>query len=177
MSPLSVGGMTRGARLVVRERPDAALSALVEALRAERFDVGDDRVSRTLSARGSEWIAQDLFIGAPAPTWSSGIVDAALQHTPLAFVPGLRRRATPTVVVASARAHDDGAELVVFSHPTLVGWAISNDAAPLLAAALDRVEAQYAPAGRLVAREALWGIPNDGAPTSQAFVRDELGWR
>lgn len=177
VSPLSVGGVTRGARLVVRERPDAALSTLVEALRVERFDVGDDRVSRALSARGSEWIAQDLRIGASSPRWSSGILDAALQHTPLAFVPLLRRRATPTVVVASARAHAEGTELVVFSHPTLIGWSTTNDAAPLLSEALDRIEAQYASAGRLVSREALRGIPNDGAPASQEFVREVLGWR
>lgn len=177
VSPLTVGGVTRGARLIVRDRPDTALTALVEALRAERFDVGDDRVSKALSARGSEWIAQDLRIGASAPAWSSGIVDAAVQHTPLAFVLGLRRRVTPTVVITSARAHDEGAELVVFSHPTLVGWTTANDAAHLVSAALDRVEARYAPAGLLVSRAALRGIPNDGAPASQAFVRDVLGWR
>ncbi len=177
VSPLAVGGVTRGARLVVRDDPGAALSTLVDALRAERFDVGDDRMSRALSARGSEWIAQDVRIGDPSPTWSSGILDAALQHTPLAFLPGIRRRATPTVVVASARAHDEGAELVAFSHPTLVGWTTTNDAAHLLTAALDRVEARYAPAGLLVTREALRGIANDGAPASQQFVRDVLGWR
>ena len=89
----------------------------------------------------------------------------------------LRRRATPTVVVASARAHADGAELVVFTHPTLIGWSTTNDAAPLVSAAVDRVEAQYAAVGRLVSRETLRGTRNDGAPASQEFVREVLGWR
>ncbi len=177
VSPLSIGGVTRGARLVVGESPDAALPMLVEALRMERFEVGDDRVSRALTARGSEWIAQDLRIGSSSPSWSSGILDAALQHTPLAFVPVLRRRATPTMVIASARAHAEGAELVVFSHPTLIGWSTTNDAAPLVSAAVDRVAAQYAAGGRLVSFEVLRGIPNNGAPASQQFVREVLGWR
>ncbi|WZH36314.1 MAG: hypothetical protein PIR02_16340 [Microbacterium enclense] len=157
----------------MRETPDVALAHVVNALREERFDLGDDRIARALRQRGSEWVAQDVRIGHPDPAWNTGFVDAMLSDTVLTVVPGLWRRATPTVVVASARAHEDGAEVVVFSHPTVRGWTSSNDAAPLLTAALDRVDAT----GRVVSRTKMHGIPNDGAPASQAFVREVLGWR
>ncbi|MEV8238885.1 hypothetical protein AB0O90_01475 [Microbacterium testaceum] len=171
--PFTVGGIARGARLVLRDTPDAALSLALDALREERFDLGDDRVARALRERGSEWVAQDVRIGHPNPSWNTGFVDAMLSDTLLTVVPGLWRHATPTLVVASARAHREGAELVAFSHVTVRGWTSSNDAAPLLKAALDRVEAS----GNVVSREPLHGVPNDGAPTSQAFVREVLGWR
>jgi hypothetical protein len=171
--PFSVGGIARGARLIVRDTPAAALGLALDALRQERFDLGDDRVARALVERGSEWIAQDVRVGHPDPSWNTGFMDAMLSDTLLTVVPGLWRRVTPTVVVASARPHPEGAELVVFSHVTVRGWTSSNDAAPLLKAALDRVEAS----GAVVSRERMHGIPNDGSPASQAFVREVLGWR
>lgn len=63
--------------------------------------------------------------------------------------------------------------MVIFAHVSVRGWTSSNDAAPLLKAALDRVEASAS----VVSREPMHGIPNDGAPASQAFVREVLGWR
>ncbi|MEZ3156694.1 hypothetical protein AB1K56_07145 [Microbacterium sp. BWR-S6Y] len=173
MRPFSVGRITRGARLIVRRPPDEALSSTLDALVTERFDLGDERVARALRERESEWVAQDVRIGRPDPSWTTGMADAVLSDTVLAFVPGLWRRATPTVVVASARPHEQGAEVVVFAHPTVRGWTSSNDAGPLVHAALDRVEAT----GDVVSRTPLHGIPNDGSPASQAFVRDVLGWR
>ncbi len=171
--PLSVGGIARGARLVVRDTPAAALALTLDALQQERFDLGDDRIPRALRDRGSEWIAQDVRIGHPNPSWNTGFLDAMLSDSLLTVIPGLRRHVTPTVVVASARPHEKGAEVVVFSHVTIRGWTSSNDAAPLLKAALDRVGTS----GKVMSREPLHGIPNDGAPASQAFVRDVLGWR
>ncbi|BAJ76299.1 hypothetical protein MTES_3335 [Microbacterium testaceum StLB037] len=171
--PLSLGGLARGARLIVRDTPEAALALALDALRQERFDVGDDRIARALCDRGSEWIAQDVRVGHPNPSWNTGFMDAMLSDTVLTVIPGLWRRVTPTLVVASARPHEQGAELVVFSHVTVRGWTSSNDAAPLLKAALDRIEGS----GVVVSRERMHGIPNDGAPASQAFVREVLGWR
>ncbi|MDF2993705.1 MAG: hypothetical protein K0S37_4219 [Microbacterium sp.] len=155
------------------DTPDGALALMVNALREERFDLGDDRIARALRQRESEWVAQDVRIGHAEPAWNTGFIDAMLSDTVLTFVPGVWRRATPTIVIVSARAHEEGAEVVVFSHPTVRGWTSSNDAAPLLNAALDRVEAT----GRIVSRTKMHGIPNDGAPASQAFVREVLGWR
>lgn len=178
IAPVRWNGLTRGgARFVVRIDPAAALSAAVDRLQEEGFAPGDDTFRRRLQSEGSEWLAQDLRLGDVRKSWKRGIIAGLVEDTGLEFFPRFWRGATPTLVVACARATSDGTELVVYPHVSIRGGSDSNDAYPLVRRAVTALDERFAAEGVLVSREKLLGIKNDGSPASQKVVKQLLGWR
>ena len=178
IAPIRWNGLTRGgARFIVRTDPASALGAAVSRLRDQGLAVGDATFQDALRRSGSEWLAQDLRLGEVRKSWKRGIIADLIEDTGLEFFPRFWRGATPTLVVASARAAPDGAEVVVFPHLSMLGGSDRNDSGPLVRKALAALDEEFTRAGVLVSRETLRAIKNDGSPASQKVVRDLLGWR
>ncbi len=168
---------TGGGRFVVRTDPQAAMQAAVAQLQAVGFALGDDTFQRLLTESGSEWLAQDLRLGAIKRSWKRGVVAWLVEGTGLEFFRPFWRGATPTLVVASARATPVGTELVIYPHVSILGGSDANDAGPLIRTTLAALNDHFSTTGTLVSSERMQGIKNDGSPASQAVVRDLLGWR
>ncbi len=101
-------GFTPGSvRLFVRLHPTAALRTAVGHLRSAGFAAGDDTFPRKLRDARSEWLAQDLRLGEVRRSWKRGIVEYLADGTGLEFLRRFWRGATPTLIVACARTHDE----------------------------------------------------------------------
>ncbi|MCR2792891.1 hypothetical protein NQ156_07430 [Microbacterium sp. zg.Y625] len=166
-----------GGRFVVRTDPQAAMQIAVAQLQAVGFALGDGTFQRLLHESGSEWLAQDLRLGEIKRSWKRGVVAWLVEDTGLEFFRPFWRGATPTLVVASARATPAGTELVIYPHGSILGGSDANDAGPLIRTTLAALNDHFSKTGTLVSAERMRGIKNDGSPASQAVVRDLLGWR
>ncbi|MDL5350368.1 hypothetical protein [Microbacterium sp. zg-YB36] len=178
IAPIGRHGFTSGGgRFVVRTDPGTVMEVAVAQLQAVGFALGDDTFQRLLTESGSEWLAQDLRLGDIKRSRKRGLIAWAVEDTGLEFFRRFWRGATPTLVVASARATPAGAELVIFPHASTRGGPGGNDAGPLIRTTLAVLNDHFSDAGTLVSFERMRGIKNDGSPASQAVVRDLLGWR
>lgn len=178
IGPMRRNGLkSGGARFVARLSAPELLDAAVRALAAEGLQPGDQTFQEKVRASGSEWLVQDLRLGDVETSRKRGAIAFWIDGTGLELLPRFWRGATPTLVVASARDGDAGAELVVFPHVSTRGGSHSNDANPLVQRALDVLTGQLTNQNVFVSRENMRGIKNDGSPASQAVVRDLLQWR
>lgn len=178
VAPIRLDGFaSRGGRLIARLPPSTLLDAAVRALIAQGFEPGDTTFAEKVRATGSEWLAQDVVLGDINASRTRRLVTWLAEDTVLEVIPQLWRGVTPTLVVASTRETAEGTELVVFSHPSTRVGSGRNDAAVPMQEALRVLGRELSAQNLLVRREQMNGIKNDGAPASQAVVRDLLGWR
>lgn len=178
-SRLRFDGPFRGARWVVRSDAPRLVRIATEFLQEQGFEHREDGFEATLRARASDWTATALEIGDERRSrrgfWQGFLTD----DLPFPLPRALQHSLPPTLVVVAARRVTSGvAELVVFPHISLRGdaeyaWA----AGPRVRSALEGITAAAGAEGAMVSHESLRGVPNDGAPFSQAVVRDVLGWR
>lgn len=164
-----------GARLIVGVAPSTALQDAVTALVANRFAAGTSDLSSELARSGSPWIAQDLHIGNPTSTGlfhTSGIGDPDDLLLPFtwSFV-------VPTLAIVCARPHPDGAELVLFAHPSPSrSFGRQDEVRPLVAKAYAQLQRGFMSDGALVHHEPLAQINDATCPASAEFVTHRLGW-
>ena len=178
-SRLQFAGPFRGARWVVRSDAPRLVRIATEFLQEQGFEPREDDFESTLRAQGSDWTSTTLEIGDEKRSrrgfWRGILTD----DLPFPLPRALQHSIPPTLVVVAARhVASRVAELVVFPHISLRGdpeyaWA----AGPRLRMALEGITAAAGAEGAMVSHEFLRGVPNDGAPFSQAVVRDVLGWR
>jgi len=179
IGPIRWNGLPgRAARFIVTDSDVAAvLTIAVQCLESEGFERGAGEFVEKVQDMRSGWVAQDLYLGDIRKSWRRGAVEWFTEGTGLDLFVPFWRGATPTLIVACARATREGTELVIASHVSVRGGADSNDAAPLLRRSWDALEQRFRADGVFVSREKLWKIENDGSPASQKVVRELLGWR
>lgn len=178
-SRLQFDGPFRGARWVVRSDAPRLVRIATEFLQEQGFVPREDGFETTLRTQGSDWRSTALEIGDEKRSrrgfWQGFLTD----DLPFPLPRALQHSIPPTLVVVAARHVASGvAELVVFPHISRRGdaeyaWA----AGPRLRAALDGITEAAGAEGAMLSHESLRGVPDDGAPFSQAVVRDVLGWR
>ncbi|WP_314423845.1 hypothetical protein [uncultured Microbacterium sp.] len=172
-------GPLRGARWVVRSDAHRLVRVATEFLQEQGFEPRSDDIGASLRAQESEWTATALEIGDEKRSrrgfWQGLLTD----DLPFPLPRALQRAIPPTLVVVAARRVASGvAELVVFPHISRRGDAeYSRAAAPRIRAALEGITEAAGAEGAMLSHEHLRGVPDDGAPFSQAVVRDVLGWR
>lgn len=178
-SRFAYSGPLRGARWIVRSTPERLVRIANDFLQGEGFEVRADGFEETLRSSGSEWTATALEIGdekRSKRSWWSGLLTDEL---PFPLPRALQHVLPPTLVVSAARRVTSGvAELVVFPHTSRRGDPEhARAAAPRVSSALERITDAAGAEGAMLSHESLAGIPDDGAPASQAVVREVLGWR
>lgn len=178
-SRLQFDGPFRGARWVVRSDARRLVHIATEFLQEQGFESRGDGFDDALREQGSEWTASALEIGDERRSrrgfWQGILTD----EIPFPLPRALQHSIPPTLVVVAARRAATGvAELVVFPHVSRRGDAeYARAAGPRIRAALEGITSAAGAEGAMVSHESLRGVPDDGAPFSQAVVRDVLGWR
>nr|WP_201469776.1 hypothetical protein [Microbacterium hydrocarbonoxydans] len=178
-SRLQFDGPFRGARWIVRSDAPRLVQIATEFFQEQGFESRADGPDLAVRTQNTEWTAAALEIGDEKRSrrgfWQGLLTD----DLPFPLPRALQHSIPPTLVVVAARRAATGvAELVAFPHVSRRGDVeYSRAAGPRIRAALEGITAAAGAEGAMVSHESLRGVPDDGAPFSQAVVRDVLGWR
>lgn len=178
-SRLQFDGPFRGARWVVRSDAPRLVRIATEFLQEQGFERRDDGHENDDRPQGQEWTSSALEIGDEKRSRRGFWQGLLSDDLPFPLPRALQHSIPPTLVIVAARRVANGvAELVVFPHISRRGdTEYARAAGPRIRAALEGITAAAGAEGAMVSHESLRGVPNDGAPFSQAVVRDVLGWR
>lgn len=178
-SRLRFEGPFRGARWVVRSDAPRLVHIATEFLQEQGFETRGDGFDDVLREQGSDWTASTLEIGDERRSRRGFWQGLLTGELPFPLPRALQHSIPPTLVVVAARRAATGvAELVVFPHVSRRGDAeYARAAGPRIRAALEGITSAAGAEGAMVSHESLRGVPDDGAPFSQAVVREVLGWR
>ena len=179
------GGIATGTRFRAVLDPIAAIELCVAQLVDQGFTSRADDLPNRLRAAGSPWTAWAVQIGDAKKSWKTGLLADLVESTVLEFLPGLQRGIAPTLVMVAARplpselaAPTGCTEVILFPHLSRTGDPEGAlGATHRLNVAVNGIATRLEDDNRLVSREKMTGIRNDGCPASQQAVRELLGWK